>query len=81
MLEGLLVVAAGRRWADSRPPALARPRRGDVDLPDGDAPERDTPAAPAPVAPDPGSGRRRRPASNGLTAIVRTVLARATLLI
>ena len=81
VLEGMLVIAAGRAYVASRPPVLARPRRGSRDLPDRDAPERKPSEVPdvaeAPPAPD----RWMVPASVGIAAVLGTVAARAAMLL
>jgi hypothetical protein len=82
VVEGLLMVVAGRVYVGSRTPALARTRRGSADLPDRDAPERthtpDEVVVPSARGAD---GRWLRPASFGLAAVVGTVLARAAVLV
>lgn len=81
VVEGLVVIAAGRACLTSRPPKLARPRRGSWDLPDRDAPARTPLEAPveAPVA-EP-TDRWILPASVGVAAMLGTVVARAAIMI
>ena len=80
-MEGLMVIAAGRAYAGSRPPVLARPRRGSRDLPDRDAPERTPPETPASRPVLAGSDRWILPASVGVAAMLGTVVARAAMMI
>ena len=81
VVEGLLVIAAGRVYVSSRMPALAHPRRGSADLPDRDAPTWTVPDETVVPAASASGDRWRRPASVGLAAVVGTVLARAVMLI
>jgi hypothetical protein len=81
VVEGLMVIAAGRAYAASRPPVLARPRRGSRDLPDRDAPDRSPPEAPAETEVAEVGDRWIVPASVGLAAMLGTVVARAATLI
>ena len=81
VVEGLIVLAAGRACVSSRPLELARPRRGSQDLPDRDAPERARPDAPDAVPAAVGVDRWILPASVGLAAMLGTVVARAAMMI
>lgn len=76
-----MVIAAGRAYAASRPPALARPRRGSRDLPDRDGPGRTPPEAPAETPEVEVADRWILPASVGLAAMLGTVFARAAMMI
>ena len=80
VLEGLLVIASGRAYVASRPPTLARPRRGSRDLPDYDAPERTRPEVDAETPAAPVVDRWILPASVGLAAMFGTVVARAAIM-
>ncbi len=82
VVEGMLVVAAGRAYVSSRPGVLARPRRGNIDLPDRDAPER-TPSEPPVVAVRTGGADRWLvpAASLGLAAVVGGAIARAAVVL
>ena len=76
-----MIIAAGRAYATSRPPMLARARRGSRDLPDRDGPERTPPEVPGEAeAPEVGD-RWIFPASVGLAAMLGTVAARAAMLL
>jgi hypothetical protein len=81
VVEGLLVIAAGRAYAGSRPPVLARPRRDSRDLPDRDGPERKPPETPASTPVIHVSDRWILPASVGVAAMLGTVVARAAMMI
>jgi hypothetical protein len=81
VVEGMLVVAAGRAYAHSRPPVVARPRRGSQDLPDPDAPDRAPAGTPTLVMRRRGADRWRLTASVGLAAVVGGVIARAAVLL
>jgi hypothetical protein len=81
VVEGMLVVAAGRAYAHSRPPVLALPRRGSQDLPDRDAPERSPSEPQTLVLRSRGATRWRLTASVGIAAVVGGVIARAAVLL
>jgi hypothetical protein len=81
VFEGMLVIAAGRMYVSSRPPALARPRRGSADLPDRDAPERSSSPERSVAPSTQGTDRWVVPASVGLVAVVGGIVARAAMLI
>jgi hypothetical protein len=82
VVEGMVVVAAGRVYATSRPGVLARPRRGNVDLPDLDAPERSPAEPPAPVVRGGSADRWLVPAASlGLAAVVGGAIARAAIVL
>ena len=76
-----MVIAAGRAYVSSRPPALARPRQGSRDLPDRDGPERKPPETPAATPVVELGDRWILPASVGVAAIVGTFVARAAMMI
>lgn len=76
-----MVIAAGRAYAASRPPKLARPRRGSRDLPDRDGPGRTPPENPAATPELTVADRWILPASVGLAAMLGTVFARAAMMI
>ena len=81
IVDGMLVIAAGRVYASSRPPVLARPRRGNADLPDHDAPDRTPDDLPETVELESAGDRWIVPASLGLIAVAGTIVARAVLLL
>ena len=81
VVEGLMVIAAGRAAVAGRPGALARPRRGSQDLPDRDAPERTPPETPAATPLFDVGERWILPASVGLAAMLGTVFARAAMMV
>ena len=81
VVEGLMIVAAGRVYVTSRPAMLARARRGSRDLPDRDGPERTPPEAGAEVEAPAAGDRWIFPASVGLAAMLGTVVARAAMLL
>jgi hypothetical protein len=81
VVEGLVMIAAGRAYVAARPPVLARPRRGSRDLPDHDAPPRMPAQPPAEAEPVAASDRWIVPASVGLAAMLGTVAARAAMLL
>lgn len=76
-----MIIAAGRAYATSRPPMLARARRGSRDLPDRDGPERTPPEVTGEVEPAAVADRWIFPASVGLAAMLGTVAARAATLL
>ena len=76
VVEGMLVIAAGRAYIASRPPVLARPRRGSADLPDRDAPGRLPSERPEVSAPAVHVDRWLVPAV-GIAAVVGGIVARA----
>jgi hypothetical protein len=75
VVEGMLVIAAGRAYVSSRPPVLARPRRGSADLPDRDAPDRTAPQETAVTPRQHASDRWGLPASAGLVVLVSGIVA------
>ena len=80
VVEGMLVIAAGRAYYASRPPALARPRRGSADLPDRDAPAR-SPSEERHVSKLPVQGDRWLVPAVGLAAVVGGIVARAAIVL
>ena len=76
-----MIVAAGRVYVTSRPPMLARARRGSRDLPDRDGPERTPPEVTREAEIATVGDRWIFPASVGLAAMLGTVVARAAMLL
>jgi hypothetical protein len=81
VVEGLMIIAAGSAYATSRPPVLARARRGSRDLPDRDGPERTPPEVTGEAETVAVGERWIFPASVGLAAMLGTVAARAAMML
>lgn len=82
VVEGLLVMAAGKVYVSSRPPVLARPRRGPADLPHRERP--DVPAPEERTAELPRGRTRSRwllPTSVGVATVAGLVGRAAVLLV